>query len=332
METYTATIDEADFDFDSDERIVSKKTPSVKPINKDIKAEVNGKPIEAGLWIASENAASCKWVKTCQPKCAKDCDQHYKSLLPHSIQTNREDEQKATILIPGFVIVHPGMLILHRSNLLQIDKTGRVIREWVKGTEKSEQYYCGRRYLLLFVDEDCNPLHQEPLQLTAKGYFQITYDQHYTGGIDFDTKQQVTGCIEKMNQLHNSRMKTNSNRRDAMWNAMNVYRPIFQSIFKSAKNKPTNKQKACITTGFKAPQDDSLAEWNKYSIGYRKDPASQFWPDAQPGQTYCAYVIYNIYKPTYEVCKRKGWWRKGPYVPAEAAEEPTPTSITIDGE
>jgi hypothetical protein len=34
-----------------------------------------------------------------------------------------------------------------------------------------------RKYLILFVDEDNNPLHEVPLQLTAKGCFQLEFDQ-----------------------------------------------------------------------------------------------------------------------------------------------------------
>lgn len=31
--------------------------------------------------------------------------------------------------------------------------------------------------MILFVDQDNNPLHEVPLQLTAKGYFQFESDQ-----------------------------------------------------------------------------------------------------------------------------------------------------------
>lgn len=39
-------------------------------------------------------------------------------------------------------------------------------------------YYCVRRYLLLLLDENNKALHEKPIQLTAKGNFQVDFDKN----------------------------------------------------------------------------------------------------------------------------------------------------------
>jgi hypothetical protein len=38
-------------------------------------------------------------------------------------------------------------------------------------------YACVKKYMILFVDQNNNPLHEIPLQLTARGCFQFEFDQ-----------------------------------------------------------------------------------------------------------------------------------------------------------
>jgi len=71
------------------------------------------------------------------------------------------------------------MLILQRSLLSKVEvKTGRVLRAWLAKEGKDENTCaCVRKCMLLFADRDNNPLHEGPLQLTAKGCFQFEFDQ-----------------------------------------------------------------------------------------------------------------------------------------------------------
>jgi len=73
------------------------------------------------------------------------------------------------------------MLVLQRSLLLKVEtNTGRILRAWIARESKEENtYMCVRKYMILFVDEDNNPLHQVPLQLTTKGCFQFEFDQNF---------------------------------------------------------------------------------------------------------------------------------------------------------
>jgi hypothetical protein len=70
------------------------------------------------------------------------------------------------------------MVILQRSLLLKVEtKTGRIVKVWSREDKKDETYTCARKYWILFVDENNNPLHEVPLQLTAKGCLQYEFDQ-----------------------------------------------------------------------------------------------------------------------------------------------------------
>jgi len=55
--------------------------------------------------------------------------------------------------------------------------TGRILEHWTAKESKEETYMCVRKYMILFVHENNNPLHGVPLQLTAKGCFQYEFDQ-----------------------------------------------------------------------------------------------------------------------------------------------------------
>ena len=126
--------------FDSEENIKAVKTPSVKVLN-DV----------AKLWISDQCAELCKWRKD------------YKHLITYDIN-----------VISGNIIHNPRVIILQRSLLLKVEtKTGRILRAWVAGESKEENTYtCIRKYMILLLDENNNPLHEVPLQLTATGCFQ----------------------------------------------------------------------------------------------------------------------------------------------------------------
>jgi hypothetical protein len=136
-----------EFNFDSEVNIKAAKTPSVKVLNNDAK-----------LWISDECVEMCKWKG---------------NLIPHDIKTDKEG---VTIVLN--IIPNPRMLILQRSLLLKVEtETGRILRAWIANENKGgDTYACVRKYLNLFVDENNKPLHEAPLQLTAKGCFQFEFD------------------------------------------------------------------------------------------------------------------------------------------------------------
>ena len=134
-----------EFHFDSEENIQAVQTPSVKVLN-DV----------AKLWISDQCAELCKWKKD---------DRH---LITHDIN-----------VISGNIIHNPRMIIHQHSLLLKVEtKTGRILSAWVAGESKEENTYtCIRIYMILLLDENNNPLHEVPLQLTARGSFQYEVDQ-----------------------------------------------------------------------------------------------------------------------------------------------------------
>jgi hypothetical protein len=140
-----------EFNSDSEDNIKTANTPYIKVLNDDAK-----------LWISGQCVEMCKW---------KEDDE---TLIPHTLETDKEG-----ITLPGNIILNLRMLILQRSLLLTVEaKTGRILKAWIAKESKEENTHaCARKYMNLFVDEDNNPLHEVPVQLTAKGCFQFEFDQ-----------------------------------------------------------------------------------------------------------------------------------------------------------
>jgi hypothetical protein len=256
-----------DFDFDSKENVLTTKTPSVKPIN--FKSH-NGK----GLWISDENAKICKWKKHLEIN-------QYKSTIPHNIPGNDGD-------IPGNIIVSPRMLILQRYLLLKVvAKTGQILRAWIaKENKEGDKYVCVKKYMILFVDDNKNPLHEIPLQLTAKGCFQLEFDKQYC-----DFRKVITLAYNG----NGSKAMSNS------WYSMCVFAPTFQSMARG-------KGEACITTGYEKRTKEN---WQSFCIERRNDLANTFWSNIEEDDsvTYSQYIYY-LYCATQKSCQEKGWWRK----------------------
>lgn len=91
------------------------------------------------------------------------------------------------VTIDGYLTNKPRMVVIHRSQLEVQEKTengwrfvglayekGRETKLWQDAKEtdpKHEQYRSTTRLLFLFLDKNNNPLHSEPIQLTARGGF-----------------------------------------------------------------------------------------------------------------------------------------------------------------
>jgi len=304
------------FDFDSEKNIETTKTPSIKSISSGIK-DPAGKTIGAGLWIAHENADLCKWKKSCKKTCKPECTNHFINCIPHNIDTKRQTDTGEDIIIHGSAIINPRMLILQRSLLLKIiNKTGRIIRAWRARESKmgengeKDKYACVRKYLVLFVDKDNNPLHEIPLQLTAKGCFQFDFDQQLNGGKG--ESGYVPGFRSTMVRSYNESQRKSSNTMTESWHAMCVFAPTFSSQLRGKEQQ----MRACITTGFEKPTRDN---WTTLCIGKRTEPANTYWQklpptwtDSQGAERPLTYPqhVFELYNETRDNCERRGWWRK----------------------
>ncbi|CCV02488.1 hypothetical protein IIV31_116R [Armadillidium vulgare iridescent virus] len=302
-----------DFNFDSDDNIETSKTPSIKAISSGVKGlkDQNGKTVGAGLWIAHENADICRWKKNCIDGCDSRCTSHYRNVIPHGIDTKKDDDNGDNIVIAGSVIVNPRMIILQRSLLLKIvTKTGKVLRAWKKKESKEKDgvkdyYACVKRYLIIFVDEENNPLHEIPLQLTAKGCFQFEFDQQLNGG------PKVAGFRRTMLRAYNESCNRSASSMNEAWYSMCVFVPTFQSLMRGTEQQ----MKACITTGFEKPTKDN---WLSLCVGRREDLANKYWPSlpstwsdkgVEKPLTYTRH-IFDLYNETKKTCEVKGWWKQ----------------------
>jgi len=237
-----------EFNFDSETNITTAKTPSIKVRNE-----------EAKLWISDECTEICEWKL---------------DGIPHNIKTEKG-------VISGNTIYNLRMLTLQCSSLLKGEtKTGCIVKVWTSKEKKDETYTCVRKYFILFVDQDNNPLHKIPLQLTARGCFQLEFDRQLC---------KFRSVITKAYNDKTAHMKN-------AWYNMCVFVSTFQSMMRGEGAKQRN---ACITTGYETPTKDNCLS---LCVGRRDD---KFWPDADG--TYVQH-IYKLYCDTEKSCKAKGWW------------------------
>jgi len=127
---------------------------------------------------------------------------------------------------------------------------------------------CVRKYTTFFVHEDNNPLHEVPLQLTARGCSQFEFDQQLC---EFKTAM-TKAYNEKVTFMKNS------------WYCMCVFVPSFISMMRGEGNK---QNKACITIGYEKPTKEN---WLSLCVGRRNEPASKFWFVDDEDLTYTQYV------------------------------------------
>jgi hypothetical protein len=271
---------EAVFDFDNDENIASSKTPALKAIGGGIKDRA-GKIIGAGLWIANENAEIAEWKKECTSSCEYSCMDHLKGVTPHDVDTKKVDDDGNDVVIRGSVILKPRMLVIGRSPLLKInDETGYTVDTWVKGDNQIKRadgknmYACVRRYFVIFLDDNNAPLHNasQPIQLTARGYFQMEFDK------------MLMFFRSTMVKAYNESTKKNATNMNEAWHSMCVFAPTFKSEMRGpSKDK---QSKACITAGYDRPTKDN---WLTMCVGKSGDFTQK---------------VYKIH------CDNKEWWKK----------------------
>lgn len=232
----------ATFNFDSETNIVSTKIPSVKAINKYF----CGKRGAAGLWIADDNMLSCEWKKSCKD-CQDDCVDHFIKTEKHCV-TSLDGE------ISGRGIVNPRINVLRRTELLRMCN-GKIEGKWIKGdgdvTDEHgiRKYTCVRRYLLVFMDENNKPLHTTPIQLTAKGTFQVDFDNSLK---EFRTA---------MHTAYGKSMKRRIGFMKELWYAMCVFVPQFESKLVGKLNL---KSEACVIKDYLVPDETN---WLSMCVG-----------------------------------------------------------------
>lgn len=224
------------FNFDSDENVVNIKTPSVTPISKNLFGLKNA----AGLWISSDDLNACGWKSVSV------------GLKPHTISTKNNTE------VTGFGILNPRICVLRRTNLLRLDGSGKFLGLWLKGDgdyrdEKGNRLYiCIRRYLLLFLDENNEPLHKHPVQLTARGNFQVDFDKNL---MSFRKNMERAYADAKMKAL---------GQMSDIWHAMCVFCPVFESRIVGTGNRTSE---ACMVKNYVIPTEK---DWNKLCVGYKE--------------------------------------------------------------
>ena len=252
-----------EFNFYDENNAVSTKTPSLKAIN-----------YPAGLWVAYENMQSCKWSKSCTT-CKATCTQHFKNVKFYGIDLGKYGKttpEGEPLIIDGGMILNPRLLVIGRSPLLKQSKaTSLIVGEWVKGDNR-DLYNCVRRFLIICLDEQHKPLHEVPLQLTGKGYFQMSFDQSL---LNFRTL---------MVAAYNAEANKNFTNMNDAWHSMTIFQPTFSSELKGpSKDK---QSRACIVSDFKKPTSST---WTSLSIKDQKE---------------LTQTIFKLHK------HNEHWWKK----------------------
>ncbi|CCA61392.1 hypothetical protein AV955_gp035 [Diadromus pulchellus ascovirus 4a] len=233
------------FNFDSVDNCKSTSVPSAKAINKQFCGSRNA----AGIWIADENMSICDWKRSCSSSCEPDCADHYVGTKKHTVSAANDD-------IPGNGIVSPRMLIVRRSPMIKLtsDKS-QYVGPWVKGDGEilndkgTKKYSFARRYLIIFVDEKNEPLHEGVVQLTAKGNFAFHFDKAY-----MQFRDEIRTAYAKS-------MKRRCGSMNELWYAMCVFCPVFES---KMVGKPPLTSQACVVKSFFSPNETN---WEMVCVG-----------------------------------------------------------------
>lgn len=219
---------EIGFDFDSAQHKAYDKTPAAKSIASP-----------AGIWIAYENQQLAGWYEGKELEGGRE----------YKVLTKKLDENDEKIGIPGVIYRQPRMLVIGRSPLLYaIDK--KVIGVWRKdeGLDKNS-YKFGRRYMVIFVDAQNQPLHIAPVQITAWGVFQVSFDQ------------QLVAFRETCEQVYADYQRKPFEAKTLLWHSMWVFCPTLKT---EQREKGGQASDACVCQGFETP---TVSNWEDYCIG-----------------------------------------------------------------
>lgn len=239
------------FDFDSTEHKAYEKTPAAKSISSP-----------AGIWIAYENQQLAGWYEGKELEGGKE----------YKVLTNKLDENDEKIGIPGVIYRQPRMLVIGRSPLLY-GSDRKVIGVWRKdeGLDK-KAYKFARRYMVIFVDAQNQPLHIAPVQITAWGVFQVSFDQ------------QLMAFREKSEQVYADFQRKPYEAKTWLWHSMWVFCPMLKT--EKRKSQDGQESNTCVCVGFEHPKAEN---WESHCIGRQAIAAD----------------IATLHNSITE------WWRKG---------------------
>lgn len=217
------------FNFDSQEHKAYEKTPAAKSIASP-----------AGIWIAYENQQLAYWYEGKELEGGKE----------YKVLTNKLDENDEKIGIPGVIYRQPRMLVIGRSPLMY-GSDRKVIGVWRKdeGLDKNS-YKFARRYMVIFVDAKNQPLHIAPVQITAWGVFQVSFDQ------------QLMEFRETCEQVYADVQRKPCEAKTLLWHSMWVFCPELKT--EKRKSRDGQESNACVCVGFEKP---TVPNWEDYCIG-----------------------------------------------------------------
>jgi hypothetical protein len=247
----------ASFSFDDETNIINKAIPSAKSINKNF----CGEDSDAGLWIADDNLLNINWRKNCFESCPKNCCEHFVNTKYHGIKTNNKDSNKKRIVISGRGIQNPRLIIVRKTGFLRFDNKNNFAGMWKAGDgdikeNNVKKYTCQIKYLLIFVDENNYPLHDDYVQLSTKGTFMVDFENNYKAFKKNFLLAYIKSTKKQMGQLIEQCY------------SYTVFVPDFQSRSVKSKFKGPNgeylESDACYINSYVIPTEEN---WESLSVG-----------------------------------------------------------------
>jgi Family of unknown function (DUF5895) len=214
------------FDFDAPENVQKAAgTPSIKVLNES-----------ASFFIASDNLDKVEWTD-------RTVGETYRQ------KTGKVGEDDRPLYINGISIASPHVLVMDESPLLVRNKKTRKFIGIYDSDEYNstlEQPY--RIYQVVLLDNQNKPLHKDTLQLTATGNFSVNWNTQL--------EKFREECILAYNK---SKGLVDKNKRVIKWHSFWVFSPKLKP---EKRGKDDASSFACITTGFKRPNSETLADIN----------------------------------------------------------------------
>jgi Family of unknown function (DUF5895) len=161
----------------------------------------------------------------------------------------------------GILLKQPRMVMTPISQLGMFDRTASakteslvVIGNWNRDLKGNPDVSNFQVYLVVFVDNQNQPLHDIPLKLTAKGSHQASLAEHW--------QKSCTAVA----LAHAQAMKVPFRPRNEIYNALCVFVPtIVRKLVGESKKSP-----ACYIDGFVQPTADN---WQEFFLGSHEDIA-----------------------------------------------------------
>ncbi len=270
------------FSFDSESNFTYWKIASAKPINTNFCGRDEG-----GLWISDENMLKINWRKNCDKNCTLDCVEHFVNTEYHGVTTNSRDANNRKIIISGRGIQNVAICIVRRSKLLRFIGS-QYDGLWEKGdgliTNEfgSRKYTCKRKYVLVFLDENNQPLHESFVQLSTSGTFMVDFDQKL---LNF-RKEFLTAYCKATKRVMGGPVE--------QWYSLCVFRCKFGTKLVKSSYKEANgeylESDACYVESYTIPNENN---WQDMCVG-RDIKVNEFITHIYDKSAKCIDYIYII--------------------------------------